>query len=102
MTILLLSSTEVETGGQLFTISDNARTRGHQKKLLRDKFKEKEVFVHIVCHKTVERLAAAGCGSGKFVYAQKETGKAWEKNSLKTAKCRDPFSYLGNSQPTGC
>lgn len=40
---------------------------------------EEEVVVHIMCHKTVEGLAAGGCGSGKFVYAQKETGKAWEK-----------------------
>lgn len=80
MTILLLSSTEVETGGQLFTVSANGGTRGHQKKLLRDKFKKKTVVVQIVCHKTVERLAAGGCGSGKFVYAQKGTGKIWEKN----------------------
>lgn len=102
MIILHLSSKEVEIGGRLFTIFANARMRGHQNKLLRDKLKQKEVVVHIVCLRTVEHLAGGGCGSGRFVYAQKETGKAWEKNTLKTAKCRDPFSYLGNSQPTGC
>lgn len=52
-----------------------------------------------MCHKTVERLAAGGCGSGKFVYAQKETGKLWEKSSLKTTECL-PTKFLPGKFPT--
>lgn len=60
------------------------------------RLRKKEVVVHTLCYKT------SGCGYAEFVYAPKETGKVWQKSSLMTTKCKDPFSYLGNSQPTSC
>lgn len=44
----------------------------------------------------VQRLAAGGCGSAKFVYAH---GKVWEKSSLKTTNCL-PTKFLPGKFPT--
>lgn len=62
--------------------------------------RKKEVVVHTLCYKTCR----VPCCKRLWMQSlsPKETGKVWEKSLLMATKCKDPFSYLGNSQPISC
>lgn len=70
------------------------------RKITESHFQEKkELFVHTLHYKTC-RVPCCRRLDMQFVYAPKENTLG--ENLLMTTKCKGPFSYLGNSQPTSC